>query len=116
MDWLDSQPPGRRRLYSLFLALILLTLPCYAAGLFLLAFGTPPAPENPAPAMTEEAPLTPSPTASPTYELPPPVTVPSAPVRPTEEEPEPVATPIVEVSPSPSVLAVTVTPPPLPPT
>lgn len=40
-DWLDQQPPGRRRLYSLFLAIVLLTLPCYAAGFALWALDVP---------------------------------------------------------------------------
>jgi hypothetical protein len=35
-DWLDRQPPARRRLFSLLIAVILLTLPCYAAGVMLL--------------------------------------------------------------------------------
>ena len=37
VDWLDRQPPKRRRLYGFFIAVILLTLPCYASGLVLLA-------------------------------------------------------------------------------
>jgi hypothetical protein len=39
--WLDEQPAGRRRLYSLLLAVILLTLPFYAAGLALLLAAPP---------------------------------------------------------------------------
>lgn len=35
-DWLDRQPSARRRLYSLLIGVILLTLPCYAAGVLLL--------------------------------------------------------------------------------
>lgn len=44
--WLDAQPKGRRRLYSGLIALSLLTLPCYAAGLALrlLDVGPPPPP------------------------------------------------------------------------
>jgi hypothetical protein len=40
-DWLDRQAPGRRRLYSVFIALALLTIPCYASATLLWFFNTP---------------------------------------------------------------------------
>lgn len=47
-DWLDQQPRTRRRLYSLFIAIILLTLPCYASGVLLLVISdAEPAPAVP---------------------------------------------------------------------
>jgi hypothetical protein len=114
MDWLDSQPPGRRRLYSLFLALVLLTLPCYAAGLFLLAFGTPPPPDNPAPVMTALPTATVlTPTAEPTFGRIPTSPPASAPNFATDE-PEPVATPIFATLLPGTVLAETATPVALP--
>lgn len=59
--WLEAQPKGRRRLYSGLIALALLTLPFYAAGLALrlLDVGPPPAPVTLA---TAEATVTASPT------------------------------------------------------
>ena len=40
-DWLDQQAPERRRLYSVFIALALLTIPCYASATLLWFFNTP---------------------------------------------------------------------------
>lgn len=40
-DWLDRQAPGRRRLYSVFIALALLTIPCYASATLLWFFDIP---------------------------------------------------------------------------
>lgn len=69
-DWLDRQPPGRRRLYSVFIALALLTLPCYAAGAALWALnvpggGAPMVGEPEASATAAEAAPTALPTAAP---------------------------------------------------
>ena len=41
LDWLDAQPTPRRRLYSVLIALLLLTIPCYMAGIGLLALSGP---------------------------------------------------------------------------
>lgn len=51
VDWLDAQPEPRRRLYGALIALMLLTVPCYAVGALMLAFTDPvAAPTGPPPA------------------------------------------------------------------
>lgn len=112
LDWLDSQPPPRRRLYTVLIALCLLTVPCYAAGLGLLAFsggrdapppGLPAATSAPASSESPEVPESPAPTRGPA----------AAPTDP------PIATPsptIVERSePTPDMAPIILTAPPLEP-
>lgn len=107
VDWLDAQSPQRRRLYSLFLAILLLTLPCYAAGLFLLYFGAPMAPRDGIPLDTPPAWSTvqvPPSTMPTTTEVPregPPAEEPASPVP---------ATPMRTLPPQPTILIVTATP------
>ena len=47
-DWLDAQPPNRRRLSAALLGIILLTLPCYGVGGAVYLMSAPPAPGGPA--------------------------------------------------------------------
>jgi hypothetical protein len=68
-DYLDRQPPARRRLYSVLIAISLLTLPCYLLGFVLLAFSTasPVAPDQNLPTTAAPAPtFTAMPAAPPT--------------------------------------------------
>jgi hypothetical protein len=55
-SWLAAQPPQRRRLYSLLVAVILLTVPCYAAGIAMLALAPAPGADGSPAAVTTEAP------------------------------------------------------------
>jgi hypothetical protein len=107
-DWLDKQPPGRRRLYSLFLAIVLLTVPCYAAGFALWALDVPGASMLPfGPRETAVATATATATAEDAEPDSPP------PVRPTadedEDEPEPSdPPPPVPTTPAPQPSATTI--------
>ncbi|MCE7938930.1 MAG: hypothetical protein DYG90_10180, partial [Chloroflexi bacterium CFX6] len=57
-DWLERQPPGRRRLYTAFIAITLLTVPCYGLGMLLLFLNAPPAdgPAAPTPGVASVTP------------------------------------------------------------
>ncbi len=103
--WLNRQPPGRRRLYIGFIALILLTLPCYCLGSLVLFVNTPPSSPEPVPTAgiasvtpqeTATEPASATPRARPSIErptLPPPLT--DQPTRlPSLPPPSPTATPI----------------------
>lgn len=86
--WLEAQPIGRRRLYSVLVALTLVTLPCYAGGLALRVLDVRP------PAAPERVPTQdprPTPTASATSRIIPTVAAPPTwtAVWPPEEEGEP---------------------------
>jgi len=96
-DWLDRQPPGRRRLYVVFLAIILLALPCYALGGLLLWFNTPPTTPQAVPT-AGVASVTPAP--SDTIEP----GIPTRAPRPTEPPTRPVIPTAVPTLASPTVL------------
>lgn len=109
-DWLDAQPPDRRRLSTALLGIILLTLPCYGVGGAVYLMSAPPAPGGPAAdASTPTSAATAAQVAPPLTEAPrptdadddsPPVptvvrraTITSGPVLPAAPTDTPVATP-----------------------
>ncbi|MFN2115791.1 MAG: hypothetical protein ACK2T6_08745 [Anaerolineae bacterium] len=112
-DWLDRQPSSRRRLYSLLIAIILLTLPCYAAGILLLVLSD--AEPSPAVPTVEPLPTAMTPivgTADPDQMAPTPVQrqVTSTPTEDAAGTPTPTPRPVLpEITTIPTLLAATAT-------